>query len=68
MSDSDGGSALDEMIECFLDFPFGFGIHRGSGFIQNEDARIGQQCPRDRDYVDVRPRRGIGLVLQLPES
>ena len=37
-----GGAALDQIVERLLDFLLGFGVDRGSGFVENQDARVDQ--------------------------
>lgn len=36
-----GGAALDQNVERFLDFSLRFGVHSGCRFIEDQDSRIG---------------------------
>ncbi len=40
VGDGDGGAAANEVFKGGLDFNFGFGIERRSGFVEDQDARI----------------------------
>src|ERR1700748_1023634 len=44
-------TALHQEIETALNQGFGFGIERAGGFIKDEDTRIGQNGPRDRNAL-----------------
>ncbi len=48
------GAALQQFVEGFLDQALGASVHAGGGFVQDQDARIGQ--------------RGAGDGQQLPLS
>jgi len=47
VGDDDGGSALHEGIEGFLNLFFGFGIEAGGGFIEEEDSGVFEDGPGD---------------------
>ena len=47
VGDGDGGAAFDEVVQRFLDFALGFGIDRGGGFVEDEDARVDEQRAGD---------------------
>ena len=51
VGDGDGCAALDQVVERELDFAFGFGVDRGCGFVEDEDARIDQQGAGDADAL-----------------
>src|ERR1700722_14623605 len=42
VGDDEGGAAAHQVAQTFLDERFGFGVQAGSGFIENQDARIGE--------------------------
>jgi hypothetical protein len=41
------GASLHEIGQTLLDHGFGFRIKTGSGFIENQDARLGKNGARD---------------------
>ena len=47
VSDHNGGFALDKLCQSGLDLSFGFGIHCGGRFVQNQDLRIAEDRARD---------------------
>jgi len=47
----EGGTVLHQVIERRADLGFGFGIHRGGGVIQYQDARILQKSPGNRNAL-----------------
>src|SRR5688572_27817073 len=49
VSDGDGGAALHQSLEGGLDEPLGHRVERGRRLVQDEDARILEQHPGDRD-------------------
>ena len=51
MGDDQSGPILKKGIECFLDLGLGEGIHAGGGFIQDEDGRILEEDPGQRDQL-----------------
>ena len=48
-------AALHQITQPFLNQRFGFRIEAGSGFIEDEDARVGQNRPSDRDALLLPP-------------
>src|ERR1700720_1774180 len=40
MRDDQGGAAAQQAVEGFADLDFGFGVHAGGGFVEDEEARI----------------------------
>ena len=42
VSDDEAGASFHEPQEGFLDAGFGACVHAGGGFVENENARIGQ--------------------------
>ena len=51
VGDHDGGAVLAEMVDRFLHGFFGFRIQRRGGFIEQDDRRVLDQRPRDRDAL-----------------
>src|SRR5688572_28121920 len=51
MGDDDRGATMQQALQRFLNQTFGEGIDTGGGFIQNQDARISQRCPRDGNQL-----------------
>ena len=47
VSDDDGGTALHEGIEGFLNLFFGLGIEAGGGLVEEEDGGVFQDGPGD---------------------
>ena len=55
--DHEGGASLHQVREAFLDGGFGFGVEAGGGFVQNQDARVGQDGAGDGDALALARRR-----------
>ena len=51
MRDDERGAAAHQVREAFLDHGFGFGIEAGGGFVENQDARIGEDGAGDGDAL-----------------
>ena len=51
VGDDEGGASVDEVLEGELDEMLGFGIDRGGGIIQDEDAGIHEQDAGDGDAL-----------------
>src|SRR5271165_6319411 len=49
--DHEGGAALHEEAESFLDHGFGFGVERRGRLVEDEDARVGKDCPSYRQAL-----------------
>src|ERR1700679_3998770 len=47
VGDDEGGAAAHQVAQTFLDERFGFGIEAGGGFVENQDARIGEDSAGD---------------------
>src|ERR1017187_6569875 len=47
MRDYDGGTSVKQTIERLADHFFGLRIHAGSGFVEDEEARIMRECARE---------------------
>ena len=45
VSDDDAGAVLHNLVHGCLNSPLCPGIHIGCSFIQNQDLRIGHECP-----------------------
>src|ERR1700681_1782835 len=51
MGNHKSGAAAHQVAQTFLDEGFGFGVEAGSGFVQDENARIGENGARDGDAL-----------------
>jgi hypothetical protein len=51
VGDDEGGASLHEEVEAGLDEGFGFGVEGAGGFVEDEDARVGEDGARDRDAL-----------------
>src|SRR6186997_1330034 len=51
VGDGDRGTALHESFERGLDQPLGHGIERGRRLVEDQDARVLEQHPCDRDAL-----------------
>lgn len=51
VGDDDGGPAFEQPCKRILDQGFGNGIDVGGSLVEDEDARIRQQCPGDADQL-----------------
>ena len=40
MGDDQGGAAAEQAVEGFADLEFGFGVHAGGGFVEDQEAWI----------------------------
>jgi len=45
--DHEDRPTLEQVVEARLDQPLGFGVEAGSRLVQDEDAGVGQDRPRD---------------------
>ena len=51
MRDYERGAAFEELLERALHELFGGGVDGAGGFVQEEDARVGQEGPRETDEL-----------------
>ncbi len=51
VGDDEGGAAVDEVLEGELDEMLGFGIDRGGGVVEDEDAGVHEQDAGDGDAL-----------------
>ena len=51
VGDDEGGAAAHQVAQTFLNERFGFGVEAGSGFVENQDARIGEDGAGDGDAL-----------------
>ena len=51
MGDDEGGAALHEEVEAVLDEGFGFGVEGAGGFVENEDAGVGEYGAGDGEAL-----------------
>ena len=55
VGDDETGAAFHETFECFIDKPLAFGAKGGGGFVEQEDAGIGQNGAGDGDALALAP-------------
>ena len=48
-----------------LDPPLGADVDRGSGLVEDQDARVGEQRARERDELALAEREARAALLQL---
>ena len=51
MRNHESSAAAHQVAETLLDQRLGFGIEAGSGFVENQDAWIGEDCAGDGDAL-----------------
>ncbi|MNP21554.1 hypothetical protein D3C76_1141770 [compost metagenome] len=51
MGDHQGGASLHDVIQGCLDVPLGFGVEGRSGFVENQQRRILEQRPGNRQTL-----------------
>ena len=51
VGDDEGGAAAHQVRKAFLNEGFGFGVEAGGGFVENQDARVGQDGAGDGDAL-----------------
>src|ERR1044071_1378830 len=64
MSNDKGRTTLEQLIERLLDEALGPGVHAGSGFIQNEDARVCERGTRNRQQLTLSLREARAAFSQ----
>ena len=57
VGDHEGGAALHQLVESRLDHALGLRVDAGGGVVEDEDARILQKGPGDRDRCFWPPER-----------
>src|SRR5271157_4356696 len=71
MRDDERGAPLHQVREAFLDHALRLGVEAGGGFVQDENARVGQDSARNRDPLALSAREfdaafaDDGVVLQF---
>ena len=61
--DDQRGAAGEQAVQRFANQQFRFCVHAGRGFVQNQEARIVRQRPRETDQLPLAHRkRGTALV------
>ncbi len=51
VSDDESRAVFEQARQGVLDHPFGLGVHTGSGFVQDKNARVGQQGAGKRNQL-----------------
>src|SRR5271170_3180301 len=63
VGDDHGGTSAEQAIEGFADLQLGFGVHTGSGFVENQKTGIVRQRARETDQLALAAgKRGAALV------
>ncbi len=62
VGDGDGGAAVDQVFQGRLDFALGFGVDRGGGFVEDQDARVDQQGAGDGDALAFAAGEGLAAL------
>ena len=65
MGDGKGGAIRDEALQGLLDLVLGLGVHRTGGFVQDEDARIADQGPGDRNALALAAREPAAALAHF---
>ena len=61
--DDESGAAAEEAVEGIADLQFGFGVHAGGGFVEDEEARIVREGAGEIDQLALADgQRGAALV------
>src|SRR5436190_9541801 len=60
--DRDRRPALGEPVQRLLDEPFGLGVERACRLIEDEDRRVPQDRPRDRDPLLLAAREAVAAL------
>ena len=55
-------SPLNEIFQRQLNFAFGFRVDRRGGLVQDQNARIDQQCPSDADSLALAAREELASL------
>ena len=59
VGNGNGGATLHQVVQRLLNFFFRLGIHSRSGFVEDQDARIDQQGPRNTDALALTAREPL---------
>ena len=62
MGDRNCGAAFDQILECFLDFAFGFGVDGGSGFVEDQNSRVGKDRAGDGNSLAFAAGEGLAAL------
>ena len=60
-----GGPSGNQGINGMLDELFGTGIHRRSGFVENQNGWIIQQCPNKGKQLSLAQRKGAAPLHNI---
>ena len=58
VGDRDRRAAASQVLQCELNFAFGFGVHGGSGFVEDQDGRVDEQRAGDADALPLAAGKG----------
>ena len=62
VGDGDRGAALDQVVERLLDLALGLGVDRRGRLVQDQDPRVDQQRPGDRDPLPLAARERLAAL------
>jgi hypothetical protein len=65
MRDHEGGAAGEERAKRALDLALGTDVDRRGGLVEDQDARVGEKRPRERDELALAEREAAAALLQL---
>ena len=58
----DGGASAHQVVQGFLNFLLGLGVHRRGGFVHDQDAWVDQQGARNRDALTLAARQTLAAL------
>ena len=62
MRNRNRGAPAHQVVQGPLNFLFGFGVHGRSRLVQNQNARVDQQSPRNRNALALTPRQTLSAL------
>src|SRR5476649_1974445 len=57
MGDDEDGAAGKQAVDCLLHESFRFGVERRRRLVENENRRVGEKGPRDREALPLTTRQ-----------
>ncbi len=65
VGDHDRRAVLHHLAQRQLDLAFGAGVDRGGGIVEDQDARVGDDRPRDRQALALAPGESQSALADL---
>ncbi|MNV55126.1 hypothetical protein D3C71_1473500 [compost metagenome] len=62
MGDGNRGTALHQVVERLLDFLLRLGVHGRGGLVQDQDARVDQQCAGNGNALALATRETLAAL------